>query len=921
MSTANNTQSSHVARVKLLAHKLADTVLNTTHDTLHAYVPELIAPTEATTLASMLFLVATSVYFAAWLSLGWAWLILLFGLLSSVFEKQLSRLRTRIRADERRSLANETFLDESVEWLNALLLRFWLRFEPGLSVTIQQIADLSLASFKPVFLSDLRLSKFSLGSANPVITTIRTHARSNESLTLDLDLQFVPHEHAASNSEQRNLVVQLLARVGLGPASVPLTVVLTDVALHGTMRVELDFSAAFPHIQTVKLAFVEAPLLDYQLKPLGTGDINSIAAIASFLSSTVSSALSSFIVHPNYLTLDIAALMGVGDHDLPVGILRIRLHEAAGLRNVDIASLSDPYAIVTIGDQEIARTRTLFDDLSPKWAQTFDVVVTRAMLASPLDLLQIKVIHAGKLGPVSLGATESLSLVRWVQLLDTASTSPTTSESDPQVPNMSEKAEKAEPEKNDAEFPSGEVNAPRALDDKEAVQIVRQWGSPLYERSDRWLSLYDYSLQPTKGAVHADMAYFPIDPAVKILSNAGLVTLTIHQAKDLPSRRQGHPFVLVNFRGDVIGKTSVKKRTSSPVWAHTIRFFCEDITDAFVRLAVHDDQKFSISDLASPVYGECLLPITEALNEHGEWYPLKNPSSPGKLKIDLQFTPVDLAQSDVDRTLIPRFAPVGVVRLHIIEAKELTNVELLRKSDPYVKVKVGRTRVGVTQAIENTLDPEWRETFYGIAYSAETLLSLELYDFNEIQKDKWLGKVAIPLDMLVKGSLQPCRSEQDQRDMDNLRNAYNVDGLKVSAKQGSTDSLDVWAPVYISKHSAADPKTAAHAASKDSLHPSDADHIGIAGVGAAVGAVGAGAHSLVRSATSFAKDLTKGKDSKMKAKGRIHFELDFFPVHEPIVRTTYPSPRVLEDGTLDCIHATPIDQNAREIVSTQSTIL
>ena len=87
------------------------------------------------------------------------------------------------------------------------------------------------------------------------------------------------------------------------------------------------------------------------------------------------------------------------------------------------------------------------------------------------------------------------------------------------------------------------------------------------------------------------------------------------------------------------------------------------------------------------------------------------------------------------------------VVISIVKANGLKNVELVGKSDPWVKVKL-MDRSGVkersfkTKFIRNNLDPEWNEEFLFIfrfgRSLADYLLQLEVYD-HDSNKDTFLG--------------------------------------------------------------------------------------------------------------------------------------------------------------------------------------
>lgn len=64
--------------------------------------------------------------------------------------------------------------------------------------------------------------------------------------------------------------------------------------------------------------------------------------------------------------------------------------------------------------------------------------------------------------------------------------------------------------------------------------------------------------------------------------------------------------------------------------------------------------------------------------------------------------------------------PVGKLKVTVIKANDLKNMELLGKSDPYVVVHVRPLFKVKTQVKDNNLNPVWNETFEIIAEDKET---------------------------------------------------------------------------------------------------------------------------------------------------------------------------------------------------------
>lgn len=103
---------------------------------------------------------------------------------------------------------------------------------------------------------------------------------------------------------------------------------------------------------------------------------------------------------------------------------------------------------------------------------------------------------------------------------------------------------------------------------------------------------------------------------------------------------------------------------------------------------------------------------------------------------------------DVDVTKLYFPEPDGVVRIKIIEAKNLENkdISLLTKgkSDPYCEIQVG-SQFFKTRTIDNNLNPIWNEVFEAVVDQAHgQKLRIELFDEDQ-GKDEELGRLSIDL--------------------------------------------------------------------------------------------------------------------------------------------------------------------------------
>lgn len=93
---------------------------------------------------------------------------------------------------------------------------------------------------------------------------------------------------------------------------------------------------------------------------------------------------------------------------------------------------------------------------------------------------------------------------------------------------------------------------------------------------------------------------------------------------------------------------------------------------------------------------------------------------------------------------------VGVVAITLHGARGLRNPDKFSGTpDPYVTVSLnGRNELGRTKTIHENDNPQWNETLYIIITNFTDVLTLQVFDYNEIRKDKELGTASFPLDKI-----------------------------------------------------------------------------------------------------------------------------------------------------------------------------
>jgi len=188
----------------------------------------------------------------------------------------MTRTRRNSRDDIQRELVKIRLASEheTADWINNFLDRFWLIYEPVLSATVVSSVDQVLSTNCPAFLDSIRLTTFTLGTKAPRIDKVRTFPKTDDDVVMmDWGISFTPNETFEMTQQQIaqkvNPKITLSVRVGKALATAALPILLEDITFSGLMRIRLKLMSNFPHVQIVDISFVEKPVIDYVLKPIG----------------------------------------------------------------------------------------------------------------------------------------------------------------------------------------------------------------------------------------------------------------------------------------------------------------------------------------------------------------------------------------------------------------------------------------------------------------------------------------------------------------------------------------------------------------------------------------------------------------------------------------------------------------------------
>ncbi|XP_071233419.1 extended synaptotagmin-1-like isoform X3 [Salvelinus alpinus] len=103
----------------------------------------------------------------------------------------------------------------------------------------------------------------------------------------------------------------------------------------------------------------------------------------------------------------------------------------------------------------------------------------------------------------------------------------------------------------------------------------------------------------------------------------------------------------------------------------------------------------------------------------------------------------------------PSFGTEGVMRIHLLEAKDLVAMDKLMgglkkgKSDPYVKINIGGVKFK-SHVIKENLNPTWNEMYETVLTpQAREEIQVELYD-KDMDSDDFLGRFMIRLSDVIR---------------------------------------------------------------------------------------------------------------------------------------------------------------------------
>lgn len=467
------------------------------------------------------------------------------------------------------------------------------------------------------------------------------------------------------------------------------------------MNFKLKLTENFPHVKMVSIQFLEAPSIDYALKPVG-GDtfgidiMSFIPGLSSFVNNLIHATLRPMLYAPNSLDIDVEEIMAAQSNDA-TGCVAVTIKRCIKLKT---GADTKPNSIYPYVQLKLSGNASIDEKTKVKKAINDPVFVeTKFLLVNKLDgnflTLNVFDFKDDKADDVLIGSVD----IPLVDLLQR------------------------------------EVQT-------NVVKNITESGK-------------------TVGKVEFDLRYFPaldkvtLDDGTKeenTDSEVGVMKLTLIGAADLELGDSVigllNPFAEIFVNGELVKTCRRLRKTNEPEWNQSFESLITQQSETQIEVLVKD----SANENAVGRLDCNLQDIIFETSRGQKWItcpPLKEGSRPSRFKITAEWKALGI--TDVKVSNESNFnAPIGGLRLHIRGAKDLKNLESVGEVDPYVKVMVNGKLRAKTVTIAESCNPIFDSVFFFSIDNEHQHLLLSIMDAEPEEKDRTLGSCAISVNDFIR---------------------------------------------------------------------------------------------------------------------------------------------------------------------------
>ncbi|KAL8611006.1 hypothetical protein ACOMHN_042622 [Nucella lapillus] len=644
--------------------------------------------------------------------------------------------------------------NETVEWLNFLLNRWWVFSSFSIEQLIKKRLDERLWDIKPHFLDNLELHTFNTGEHTPNVRNVQVFEycegvpgnhkpitwfsiskppagldkMTSYQLVVQCDLQLM--------SEDFKMIFR--ARVGSKKVNIGFDMAVEELQIAGTMQAILHMSmdAPFPHITKATMSFCETPDVTFNLRMMKTLQLMEVPLLKSWIHTNVMEGLTKAMVNPASLDLTLAKAGPVEisrktrKQPMAQGVLTIHVK---GTPPRDPAAEDVRYTVLRIGERK---------------RQTHDVPATEEWD----DVCTFFIYSLGK---------EEIVIKSKCKRLLTSTTLEQTSV-------------------NLSSFPFQVKSfADKTIGNKDGSQLQMNM---------------QYTALPVINLEAAE-----VEKRRKVTEVAGVVYVCIHGASNVKAADKtgaSDPYCVLFCNRRRLLTTPYVPATRNPRWESWVEFFVGDFTQSTYSFFVFDwdgsstinDDFLGVAHLSLRKEETCIVkrPMTLGYNRPEEGF--TPDKSCGQITVSLLFRPVaSVAKSERFRDVAHSFkgdeylyredlvspSSVGdgrrslsaahymdemledklIAELTMLQAKDLVAMDRNGFSDPFCIVSLNGKKVFTSSVKKKTLFPKWNEQVTVEMKQEGSIMTIDLFDKDMISKD-FMGKVTLTPEKLKELSIK-----------------------------------------------------------------------------------------------------------------------------------------------------------------------
>lgn len=625
---------------------------------------------------------------------------------TSVYRAEFRRFDRDVRDDMARVAATNRLDNEleTMEWLNSFLAKFWVIYMPALSEMVMWQTNEVLKDQAPGFGIDaLSLDEFTLGSVAPRVNSVKSYTRKGKDhIEMDWAFSFSPNDtdDMTKNEIKKKTNPKVALGVTVGKAFIlkTLPILVEDMSFTGRMNIKLKLNETFPHVKMVSVQFLEAPVIDYALKPVG-GDtfgldiMSFIPGLSSFVNGLIHSTMRPMLYAPNSLDIDVEEILANQSND-SIGVIAVTVKRVTALKAT--CEIKDnkinPYVQIGLSNNaKVAeKTKVKKDTADPVFLETKYILVS-ALEGNHLSF-NIQHMVPDKLDDVSLGRVD-IPLVEMLQK---------------------------------------EIQTDVVKNIMESGKVV--------------------------GKIEFDLRWFPtlkpdvLDDGTKeehIDSEVGILKLSIFGAVDLDLSQSMvgllNPYAEVYINNELIKTTRTLRQMNEPSWGLSFESLVTEQSETQIQVLVKD----AVEDNVVAKLDAYLQDLVFESSRGQQWIsapPVKEGGNPSKFRIGAKWKALGMEDGGLDTFTN---ASIGGLRLHLRAALGLVSLESVGDVDPYVRIIQSGKLKGKT-CTAHTSNPTFNNVFFLPVANAHQHVLLEILDAEPEGKDRPLGSCAVSIKDFLK---------------------------------------------------------------------------------------------------------------------------------------------------------------------------